>query len=104
MRYKDKYFSFLSIGILMLSLSLAGCSKDEILDQYNNVVQSAGNAALTSDFSLKGNRTYGEELVPEYLIHILDLSSFQHFEYFKTELEPFFSLYQKRNRKKFVEY
>ena len=61
MRYKDKYFSFLSIGILMLSLSLAGCSKDEILDQYNNVVQSAGNAALTSDFSLKGNRTYGDD-------------------------------------------
>lgn len=61
MRYKNKYFSFLSIGILMLSLSLAGCSKDEILDQYNNVVQSAGNAALTSDFSLKGNRTYGDD-------------------------------------------
>ena len=61
MRYKDKYFSFLSIGILMLSLSLAGCSKDEILDQYNNVVQSAGNTALTSDFSLKGNRAYGED-------------------------------------------
>ena len=65
---------------------------------------TVGIAALTNDFSLKGNRTYGEELVPEYLIHILDLSSFQHFEYFKTELEPFFSLYQKRNRKKFVEY
>ena len=61
MRYKDKYFSFLSIGFLMLSLSLAGCSKDEILDQYNNVVQSAGNTALTSDFSLKGNRAYGED-------------------------------------------
>ena len=61
MRYKDKYFSFLSIGFLMLSLSLAGCSKDEILDQYNNVVQSAGNAALTSDFSLKGDRAYGDD-------------------------------------------
>ncbi len=61
MRYKKKCFSFLSMGILMLSLSLVGCSKDEILDQYNNVVQSAGNAALTSDFSLKGNRTYGDD-------------------------------------------
>ena len=61
MRYKDKYFSFLSIGFLMLSLSLAGCSKDEILDQYNNVVQSAGNTALTSDFSLKGDRAYGDD-------------------------------------------
>ncbi len=61
MRYKKKYFFFLPMGILMLSLSLVGCSKDEILDQYNNVVQSAGNAALTSDFSLKGNRTYGDD-------------------------------------------
>ena len=61
MRYKKKCFSFLSMGILMLNLSLVGCSKDEILDQYNNVVQSAGNAALTSDFSLKGNRTYGDD-------------------------------------------
>ncbi len=49
------------MGILTLSLSLVGCSKDEILDQYNNVVQSAGNAALTSNFSLKGNRTYGDD-------------------------------------------
>ena len=61
MRYKKKYFSFLSIGILMLSLSLAGCSKDEILDQYNNVIQLAGNAALTGDLSLKGNRKYGDD-------------------------------------------
>ena len=61
MCYKKKYFFFLPMGILMLSLSLVGCSKDEILDQYNNVVQSAGNAALTNDFSLKGNRTYGDD-------------------------------------------
>lgn len=61
MRYKDKYFSFVSIGILMLSLPLTGCLKDEILDQYNNVVRSAGNVALTSDFSLKGNRTCGDD-------------------------------------------
>ena len=61
MCYKKKYFFFLPMGILMLSLSLVGCSKDEILDQYNNVVQSAGNAALTSDFSLKGNRIYGDD-------------------------------------------
>ena len=61
MRYKKKYFSFLSMGILMLSLSLVGCSKNEILDQYNNVVQSAGNTALTSDFSLKGDRAYGDD-------------------------------------------
>ncbi len=46
---------------LAIGLSLTGCSKDEILDQYNNVVQSAGNTALTSDFSLKGDRAYGDD-------------------------------------------
>ena len=61
MCYKRIRFHFLSISILIFSLTLAGCSKDEILDQYNSVVQIAGNTALTSDFSLKGNRTYGED-------------------------------------------
>lgn len=54
-------YRFLSISVLIFGLTLAGCSKDEILDQYNSVVQIAGNTALTSDFSLKGNRTYGED-------------------------------------------
>ena len=40
---------------------LVGCSKDEILDQYNNVVQSAENTTLTSDFLLKGDRAYGDD-------------------------------------------
>ena len=61
MCYKRIRFYFLSISVLIFSLTLAGCSKDEILDQYNSVVQIAGNTALTSDFSLKGNRTYGED-------------------------------------------
>ena len=61
MRYKKIRFHFLSISVLIFGLTLAGCSKDEILDQYNSVVQTAGNAALTSNFLLKGNRTYGED-------------------------------------------
>lgn len=61
MCYKRIRFHFLSISVLIFGLTLAGCSKDEILDQYNSVVQIAGNTALTSDFSLKGNRTYGED-------------------------------------------
>ncbi len=61
MSYKKKCFRFLPMSLLVFSLALVGCSKDEILDQYNNVVQSAGNVALTSDFSLKGNRTYGDD-------------------------------------------
>ncbi len=61
MCYKRIRFHFLSISVLIFNLTLTGCPKDEILDQYNKVVQTAGNTALTSDFSLKGNRTYGED-------------------------------------------
>ncbi len=60
MCYK-KIFSLVLVCTLAIGLFLTGCSKDEILDQYNNVVQSAGNTALISDFSLKGDRTYGDD-------------------------------------------
>lgn len=56
-----KIFSFVLVCTLAISLPLTGCSKDEILDQYNNVVQLAGNATLTGDFSLEGKRTYGDD-------------------------------------------
>ena len=35
---------------------LAGCSKDEILDHYNNIVQSAGSIELTGKSSLQGEK------------------------------------------------
>lgn len=56
-----KIFSLVLVCTLAIGLSLTGCSKDEILDQYNNVVQLAGNATLTGDLSLKGKRTYGDD-------------------------------------------
>lgn len=56
-----KIFSLVLVCTLVISLPFTGCSKDEILDQYNNVVQLAGNATLTGDFSLKGNRMYGDD-------------------------------------------
>lgn len=56
-----KIFSLVLVCTLAIGLSLTGCSKDEILDQYNNVIQSAGNATLTGDLSLKGKRTYGDD-------------------------------------------
>ncbi len=37
------------------------CSKDQILGGYNSVLQLAGNAALTNDISLKGERKYGDD-------------------------------------------
>ena len=60
MYHKKKYSSFLLMSVLIL-FSLTGCSKNEILNQYNHVVQSAGNATLTGDLSLKGKRTYGSD-------------------------------------------
>ena len=60
MRHK-KIFSLVLVCTLAIGLSLTGCSKDEILDQYNNVVQLAGNVTLTGDLSLKGKRTYGDD-------------------------------------------
>ena len=56
-----KILSLVLVCTLAIGLSLTGCSKDEILDQYNNVVQLAGNATLTRDLSLKGKRTYGDD-------------------------------------------
>ena len=79
MCHRKKYFLFFPMSIVMLSLSLVGCSKDEILDQYNNVVQSAGNAALTSDFSLKGDRTYGDDCYTG--TYIADYKDFSKTEY-----------------------
>ena len=38
---------------------LAGCSKDEILNHYNNMVQSAGSIELTGKSSLQGKKEKG---------------------------------------------
>ena len=52
-----------SIVLLTLSLfgvcTLSGCTKDEILDHYNTIVQSAGSAELTGNLSLQGKKEKG---------------------------------------------
>ena len=59
------------------------------------------------DFAAE-NREMEEEvrkLVPEYPLHFLDLSTFEHFEYFKTELRPLLELFKRRGSKEaFVKY
>ena len=40
---------------------ISGCSKDEILNHYNNIVQSAGAIELTGKLSLKGTKEKGSE-------------------------------------------
>ena len=43
----------LSLCLILLGASvLSGCTKDEVLDQYNNIVQSAGSIALTGNKEL----------------------------------------------------
>ena len=50
----------LSLYLILLGASvLSGCTKDEFLDQYNNIVQSAGSIALTGNSSLQGTKEKG---------------------------------------------
>ena len=45
--------------VLLGSFMISGCSKDEILDHYNNIVQSAGAIELTRKLSLEGTKEKG---------------------------------------------
>ena len=45
--------------VLVGSFMLAGCSKDEILNHYNNIIQSAGSIELTGKSSLQGEKEKG---------------------------------------------
>ena len=48
---------FLSLILILIGVStLSGCTKDEILNHYNNVVQSAGSIELTGKLSLQGKK------------------------------------------------
>ena len=50
----------LSLCLIILGTSvLSGCTKDEVLNQYNNIVQSAGSIALTGDSSLQSKKKKG---------------------------------------------
>lgn len=50
----------LSLCLIILGTSvLSGCTKDEVLNQYNNIVQSAGCIALTRNSSLQGTKEKG---------------------------------------------
>ena len=51
----------LCVLALMAGCLLPGCSKDEILDVYGDVVAAVGNVGLTADFALQGEREFGED-------------------------------------------
>ena len=47
--------------VLIGSLVFCSCSKDQILGNYNNIIQLAGDTTLTNNHSLKGERKYGTD-------------------------------------------
>lgn len=55
--------------VLVGSFMLAGCSKDEILNHYNNIVQSAGSIELTGKSSLQGEKK--ELMIIQGLIRLI---------------------------------
>ena len=56
--------------VLVGSFMLAGCSKDEILNHYNNIVQSAGSIELTGKSSLQGEKKK-ELMIIQELIRLI---------------------------------
>ena len=61
--------------VLVGSFMLAGCSKDEILNHYNNIVQSAGSIELTGKASLQGEKEKGiDDYTGSYTANYEDFS------------------------------
>ena len=62
------------LGAKLFSV-LSGCTKDEVLDQYNNIVQSAGSIALTGNSSLQGTKEKGiDDYTGSYTANYEDFS------------------------------
>lgn len=60
---KNHFFLFylLTVAICFVCLLLSGCSKEEVLEKYNAVVEKVGEVQLTNDINLQGKRDYGED-------------------------------------------
>lgn len=55
-----KSIPFLTIACCFVFV-LAGCTKDEIIDGYNQTLQEVGDNALTRDSRLQGDRSFGSD-------------------------------------------
>ena len=65
--------------VLFGSFMLSGCSKDEILNHYNNIIQSAGSIELTGKSSLQGEKEKG---IDDYTgTYMADYANFSGTEY-----------------------
>ena len=63
--------------VLLGSFMISGCSKDEILDHYNNIVQSAGAIELTGKSSLEGTKEKGIDDIRELIRLIMRIFQIQ---------------------------
>ena len=51
---------FLTLCLILCCLfSMFACSKDEVIEQYNDALQAVGDNNLTSDRKLQGDREFG---------------------------------------------
>lgn len=51
-----------AVALLLCALcALAGCSKEEVVTQFDQTLQAAGDHVLTGDADLQGTRTFGED-------------------------------------------
>ena len=80
--------------VLLGSFMLSDCSKDEILDHYNNIVQSAGAIELTGKSSLEGTKEKG---IDDYTgTYTADYEDFSDTEYLFGCIRGFFPDLQNR--------
>ena len=76
---------------------LSGCTKDEVLDQYNNIVQSAGSIALTGNSSLQGTKEKGiDDYTGSYTANYEDFSDTEYL-FGGTSIFGFFHLFRSAN-------
>ena len=55
------------IGLFLGITLFAGCSKEEIINGYNQILQEVGDDVLTADRKLQGERSFGvDSYVGEY--------------------------------------
>jgi len=55
-----KSFFFLMVTCCFVFV-LTGCTKDEIIKNYNEILQEAGDSSLTKDNKLQGERSFGTD-------------------------------------------
>ena len=70
---------FVCVILIFIIAVSTGCSKDEILTHYNNIIQSAGKGTLTSNYELNGDREFGvDDYVGTYIAQYENYSGIEY--------------------------